>query len=95
MSQAGGTSDNLTLGRVTFKPGESNPGHHHPNCEEILFVVSGTIEHTLPEGGTTLLEPGDCVVLPTGNKHFAKNVGDDEAVVIVAFSAGDRQTIGE
>lgn len=82
----------MTLGRVTFKPGQSNPTHTHLNCEEILFVVQGALEHTLPQGGTARLETGDCIVLPPGGAHTAKNVGSDKAVVIVAFSAPDRQT---
>ncbi|MCF7854677.1 MAG: cupin domain-containing protein [Candidatus Pacebacteria bacterium] len=82
----------MTLGRVTFKPGERNPAHAHPNCEEILFVLQGTIEHSLPQGGTARLEPGDCIVLPPGGAHTAKNIGRDAAIVIVAFNAPDRKT---
>lgn len=82
----------MTLGRVTFKPGECNPAHAHPNCDEVLFVVQGTLEHSLPQGGTARLEPGDCIVLPRGGAHTAKNVGQDEAVVFVAFNAADRKT---
>ena len=88
-------SDKMSLGRVTFRPGQSNPSHHHPNCEEILFVLSGRIEHTLSEGGTTILEPGDCIVLSRGGTHRATNIGSEEAVVIVAFDSAHRETIGE
>jgi quercetin dioxygenase-like cupin family protein len=90
-----GTSENMTLGRVTFKPGCANPPHSHPNCEEILYVVEGKVEHTLPEGGTTVLNVGDSIVLPPGGKHFAKNIGDGEAVVLVAFNSAERETAGE
>jgi quercetin dioxygenase-like cupin family protein len=90
-----GTSKNMTLGRVTFKPCQANPPHSHPNCEEILYVVEGKIEHTLPEGGTTILSAGDSIVLPPGSKHFAKNIGNEEAVVIVTFNSADRKTVGE
>jgi len=82
----------MTLGRVTFKPGQSNPAHAHPNCDEILFVVAGSLEHSLPEGGSVRLEPGDCIALPRGCGHSAKNIGDTDAVVIVAFNAPDRKT---
>lgn len=95
VSSQNGTSGNMTLGRVSIKPGQNNPPHHHPNCEEVLYVEVGEIEHTLPQGGSTRLGPGDCIVLPQGSTHQAKNVGDEDAVVIVAFNAGDRQTIGE
>ena len=90
-----GTSENMTLGRVTFEPGRANPFHHHPNCDEILFVVQGEIEHTLPEGGTVTLSAGDCIVMPQGGVHQARNIGSDEAVVIVAFNSAWRETVGE
>ncbi len=95
VSGAAGSSKNMTLGKVTFKPGEANPMHLHPNSDEILFVAHGEIEHVLPEGGTVRLSPGDCIVLEQGGMHQARNVGDSEAVVIVAFNTPDRQTVGE
>jgi quercetin dioxygenase-like cupin family protein len=95
VSRVNGASEHMTLGRVTFKPGKSNPVHQHPNCEEILFVISGQLEHTLPEGGTVRLQAGDCIVLPPGGKHQAKNIGSEEAVVLVAFNSADRRTVEE
>ncbi len=95
VSAAGGTSDSMTLGRVTINPGCKNTAHRHPNCEEILFVVQGTIEHTLPEGGSVKLEAGDSIVLPRSGGHQATNAGTREAVLIVAYNSAERQTIGE
>ena len=91
VSAADGSSEHMTLGRVTFKPGQGNPVHSHPNCEEILFVVQGAIEHSLPEGGTVNMEAGDCIVLPQGGIHYAKNIGNEDAVVIVAFNSAHRK----
>ena len=88
-----GTSGSMTLGRVTIRPGMGNPTHQHPNCEEVLFVAAGDIEHTLPGGGTVRLGPGDAIVLEPGVFHRAVNVGRDTAVVIVAFNHADRQTV--
>jgi quercetin dioxygenase-like cupin family protein len=82
----------MTIGRVTFKPGQSNPRHVHPNCDEVLVVVEGTIEHSLPQGGVARLEAGDCVVLPRGGVHNAKNIGTTDAVVLVVFDSPHRQT---
>ncbi len=90
-----GTSREMTLGRVTIRPGMANPLHVHPNCEEILYVQHGHIEHTLPNGGTTELRAGDAIVIPQGVPHQARNLGDDDCVVVVAFSDAWRQTIGE
>jgi quercetin dioxygenase-like cupin family protein len=85
----------MTLGRVVFKPGQQNPPHYHPKSEEILYVISGRLEHTLPEGGTTILKAGDSIILPSGTMHYAKNVGTKDAVVIVAFDNAYRQALGE
>ncbi len=95
VSGAAGTSQHMTFGRVTLRPGQSNPPHHHPNCDEILYVISGQIEHTLPEGGTVRLGQGDCIVLPEGKGHQATNIGNKEAVVVVAFNSPERKTVGE
>jgi len=94
----GGSADEatgMTFGRVTLQPGKANVAHRHPNCEEILFVVSGEIEHSLPGGGTTRLAAGDCIVLPRGQGHQARNVGQTEAVVVVAFNSAHRETVAD
>lgn len=95
VSGASGLSSEMTLGRVTIKPGKANPLHIHPNCEEILYVQQGAIEHSLPGGGTTSLGAGDAIVIPPGVPHQARNVGTSLAVLVVAFSDPWRQTIGE
>src|SRR6266542_1755146 len=30
-----------TVGLATIYPGKRNPVHFHPNCEEVLYVISG------------------------------------------------------
>ncbi len=95
VSDANNASEHMTFGRVTLKPGQANPPHHHPNGEEILFVVSGELEHTLPQGEAVTLRAGDCIVLPAGGIHWARNLGETEAVVIVAFNSACRKVVGE
>ena len=92
---ADGVSEAMTLGRVTIRPGSSNPHHQHPNCEEVLYVESGEIEHTLPDGESVRMRHGDSIVIPQGIWHHARNIGDGDAVVIVAFNSAWRETIGE
>lgn len=90
-----GSSEAMTLGRVTIKPGMANPHHHHPNCEEILYVEAGEILHTLPNGDNAAMKPGDTIVIPQGILHHARNIGKEEAVLIVAFNSAWRETAGE
>jgi len=47
----------MTFGVVKMKPGEENALHSHPNCEEILYLIQGEVEH-LYEGRSFQLSPG-------------------------------------
>ncbi len=82
----------LTLGYVIIEPGKKNPLMAHPNCEELLFVISGELEHRL-EDRAYHLAPGSMIRIPAGAKHDAFNAGRTPAVVLVAYSAPDRQTV--
>ena len=90
-----GNSEELTVGRCRLKPGESNPRHYHPNCSEILVVMQGVIRHTGPDGGEIEMREGDTVTIPANIWHCARNVGGTDALLFIAFSSADRQTIGE
>lgn len=82
----------LTFGICTIHPGQRNPLHSHPNCEELLYVVSGRCEHLLGEE-KTILEPGSVIQIPTGVKHWAKNIGDEPVVAVIVFSSPVRQAV--
>jgi quercetin dioxygenase-like cupin family protein len=89
-----GNAGEMTLGRCILKPGHENPRHIHPNCEEILQVISGQILHTLGDNSFEM-GPGDTICIPQDLVHNARNVGDEEAVLLIAFSSAMRQTQGE
>ncbi len=40
-----GNSRTMTVGEAVIRPGQENPRHYHPNCDEILHVVRGRILH--------------------------------------------------
>lgn len=90
-----GNSTDMTIGRCLLKPGFGNPRHYHPNCSEILVVMQGRIRHTTANGGETEMGVGDTVTIPANIWHCAKNIGDEDALLFIAFSSADRQTIGE
>ncbi|TQM11536.1 quercetin dioxygenase-like cupin family protein [Pseudonocardia kunmingensis] len=89
-----GNSETMTVGKCHIEPGRSNPRHYHPNCDEVLYVVRGTIEHSV-ENEVTVMHPGDVVSIPSGRLHNARNIGEDEVELLISFSAPDRQTVGE
>ncbi|HEX4124103.1 MAG TPA: cupin domain-containing protein [Tepidisphaeraceae bacterium] len=94
-SAALGNSSDMTVGRCILNPGKSNPRHQHPNCSETLVVLQGRIAHTGPDGSEVEMNVGDTVTIPAGIWHHARNIGDEEAVLYIAFSSADRKTIGE
>jgi quercetin dioxygenase-like cupin family protein len=81
----------MTFGVVTIMPGERNPLHSHPNCEEILYVLSGSCEHRLGDA-TFPMHPGDAIRIPSGIPHWARCLGPEPLVAVIAFSSGDRRT---
>ena len=89
-----GNSDTMTVGRCYIDSGHENPHHYHPNCDEVLHVIEGTIEQ-LCDDEVVVMGPGDAVSIPAGIVHNARNVGDGRAVLLIAFSSPDRQTVGE
>ena len=90
-----GNSDEMTVGKCVIKPGHANPLHSHPNCTEILAVVQGRIAHKIEGGKEVELGVGDVITLPTDLPHNARNIGDVDAVLSIAFSSAHRQTKGE
>ena len=90
-----GNSGEITVGRCIIKPGCENPLHSHPNCSEVLVVLRGSIVHRIEEGREVELAEGDVITLPANLPHKARNTGEEDAVLLIAFSSADRKTRGE
>ncbi|MFZ4657070.1 MAG: cupin domain-containing protein [Caldilineaceae bacterium] len=83
----------LTVGQCIIKPDCANPRHYHPNCEEVLHVLAGTIAHTLAGKERVIMQPGDTITIPPQVVHNAQNIGDQEALVLICFSTAERQAV--
>lgn len=81
----------MTFGIVTILPGESLPAHSHENCEELMYLIRGELEHTV-EDSATHVGPGTLVRIPRGACHSSANTGAENAVTITCYSAGVRKT---
>ena len=81
-----------TVGLATIFPGNHNPVHYHPNCEEVLYVISGQGLQSY-DGDTILLKAGMTVRIPAKVKHNMVNTGTEPLRTLVSFSSGDRQTV--
>jgi quercetin dioxygenase-like cupin family protein len=82
----------MTFGTCFIKPGERNPLHSHPNCEELLYVMSGYCEHRLGEE-TVRLAAGDVIRIPRNVPHWARALGDEPVFALIVFSTGERRAV--
>lgn len=82
----------MTFGTCRIEPGQRNPLHSHPNCEEILYVVSGRCEHKLGDD-ILQMEAGDAIRIPRNVRHWARNVGDEPLLAVIFFSSGERRAV--
>jgi quercetin dioxygenase-like cupin family protein len=92
VSGALGNSDTLTVGRCLIEPGQANHAHYHPNCDEVLHVLRGTIRHRLDDEYFEMSE-GDTISIPTGRIHNATNIGTEQALLLITFSTPERQVV--
>lgn len=81
-----------TLGICHIRPGRSNPVHYHPNCEEVLFLLSGEGRHSFDDEFVQL-RTGSTIRIPAGVKHNLTNTGTDTLVCVISFSSGRRETV--
>ena len=82
----------LTVGLAIFDAGKSNVEHLHPNCEEVVYVMDGEVQHTLGEQ-TTTLHAGDLIVVPRGVPHRLINESEAACRTYIVFSSPDRQFV--
>jgi quercetin dioxygenase-like cupin family protein len=78
----------MTFGVVQVEANQDNPFHLHSNCEEYLYVVSGSCEHRIGDEWVAL-KAGDLVRIPAGVSHRARTREEPMRAVIV-YSAGAR-----
>jgi quercetin dioxygenase-like cupin family protein len=71
----------LTVIEGTFFPGKGHDFHYHADQEELIYVISGTLEHWI-DREKRIIGPGDSVFMPTGVVHATFNVGDEDATVL-------------
>lgn len=90
-----GNSESMTFGRVVIRRGCVNDEHRHDNCDEVLHLLAGELEHTAGPGRTFCLGAGDTITLPAGTAHQARAIGSEDAVMVVAYSSAYREVAGE
>ncbi len=79
----------LSVARMTLKAGACSERHGHPNCNEVIHLIRGSVEQSV---GDELfdMQAGDTAFIPRGSQHQTRNIGNGEAIMIVCYSAGER-----
>jgi quercetin dioxygenase-like cupin family protein len=73
-------ANHLTVIDVNLGPGKGHDFHKHPDQEEVILVVAGTVEQWV-DRDKRILGPGDSAFIPADVVHASFNVGDDEAKI--------------
>lgn len=81
-----------TVGLCQIHPGRGNPVHYHPNCEEVLHMLSGTGQHSV-DGKFIELRAGMTIRIPASVKHNLTNSGEEPITCLIVFNSGERETV--
>lgn len=84
-----GNAEGLVLGRATIKSGKTNPRHRHPRAEEVLYLLKGSVKHTLGDR-MIVMHAGDTITIAPGVFHNASCISEEDADMIVVYSEGIR-----
>ena len=81
----------LTVIEVNIEPGTGHDFHKHPDQEEVIYCISGTVEQWL-EQEKKILGPGDSVFIGADVVHASFNVGNAPAklLAILGPCVGDQ-----
>ena len=71
----------LTVIDVGLAPGKGHDFHKHPDQEEVILVVGGTVEQWAGKE-SRVLGPGDSAFIPANVVHASFNVGTKNAKIV-------------
>ena len=77
-------SKHLTIIEVELFPGQGHAFHKHPDQEEVIVVLKGTVEQWI-EKEKRILGPGDAVYLDADVVHATYNDSDENAHLMVSL----------
>ena len=80
----------LTLVRVTMRPGTGHQFHYHPAREEIIYVVDGVAEQWVDREKQTL-RAGECAFIPEKVVHAIHNVSKAPMTFLAILSPAEAE----
>lgn len=84
LNDKGSGPSQIVLVVTEFPPGKSHLLHRHPYCDQVAYVLNGTMLHLSREGSERVTE-GDVQFIEKGEWHGYKNDTDESATIIVIF----------
>lgn len=79
----------ISLAKMTVARGVTSELHHHTNCTETIHLLEGEIEQRIGDKWEKLCA-GETCLIPVGAPHQTRNIGNFRAVMMIAYSAGQR-----
>lgn len=83
----------LSLARMTVLPNQTSPAHRHPNCNEVIHILAGSIDQRIGDTWTAC-QTGDTIIAPFGATHQTRCTSTSKAVLMIAYS-DDKRTYEE
>ncbi len=80
-----GDSESLVFVRARVTPGAGHPFHTHPEMDEIIYVLEGSMTQWL-EREKKELKPGDSIYIPRGVVHGCINQTQAECEFLAILS---------
>jgi mannose-6-phosphate isomerase-like protein (cupin superfamily) len=79
----------VSVARMTIDAEAVSPTHRHPNCNETIVLLSGTVT-CIVDDREYPIQAGDAVFVPRGSAHAIRNETGQAAVAMLTYSAGTR-----
>lgn len=89
-------STKLTSGVVKIEPGQGHDRHHHPGCDEIIYILEGEGEQFIEYGKeveTRTVKKGDLVYVPADLYHGTKNTGAGTLQLFVVYQTSGPESL--
>jgi len=87
LGSGSGCQNDMTVGVVRLKTGESLEPHRHAQ-PETYFVLSGRGTVTI-EGVVYDVDPGRLLFIPGNAEHQINNVNEEDLMILYAFAISD------
>lgn len=75
----------LVVIEVNLSPGHGHNFHKHPDQEEAIYVIEGSIEQWL-ENKKQILNPGDSAFIPADMVHASFNISSQPAKLLAILA---------